>query len=94
MLSLNIAHLHEQGEDLIIAPLDGTFGNKTSMQKNAAIAAIQRAAIRAGLKGEVVVAWEDNSGRMRFIGPRPWHPFLQEIDMRWIEANINRQLFW
>jgi hypothetical protein len=94
MLTVGVAHVREQGHDMIIVPLDASFGERTTTQQNAAIAAIRRAAASAGMQGTIVIFWEDASGRMNFLGPLPSSPFLQEIDMRWIAANINRQLIW
>lgn len=93
MTTLKVAHIREQGQDMIIAPLSNSFDHKTPTQQTAAVAEIQRAANSAGLRGTVVVAWE-SGGRMKFIGPRPWHPFLRSLSMYHIQANLNRTLTW
>ncbi|MER8921687.1 hypothetical protein [Mesorhizobium sp. M0802] len=76
MTKLKIAHIHEQGQDMIIAPLDGSFDHKTSSQQQALIAEIQLAAGSAGLKGTVVPVWIAGSGKIKFIAPGPWHSFF------------------
>jgi hypothetical protein len=93
MTQIDVAHIHEQGQDMIIAPLDGSFDHKTSQQQQAVVAQIQIAANGAGLKGTAAVVWP--SGRsMKFIAPQPWHPFFRSIDMRWVMANVNHSLTW
>ena len=93
MTQIDVAHIREQGQDMIIAPLDGSFDHKTSQQQQAAVAEIQRAATGAGLRGTVAVVWP-SGGNMKFIAPRPWHPFFRSIDIRWVMANLNRSLSW
>lgn len=94
MPSLKIAHIREQGQDMIIAPLDGSFGRKPSADQHDAIEDIQRAARSAGLRGTVVPVWDGSGGRFTFIAPQQWHPFFRSIDMRWVHANVNRTLTW
>ncbi|MFK3663917.1 hypothetical protein ACI2JN_01485 [Ochrobactrum teleogrylli] len=93
MTSLKIAHIREQGQDMIIAPLAGSFEHKTAAEQSAAVNEIQVAARSAGLRGTVVVFWP-SGGRMKFIGPRPWHTFLRSLSMQHIQMNLNRTLSW
>lgn len=87
----DIAHIREQGQDIIIIPLDSSFNNKTLTQKNQIIFALQMCASSAGLEGRVVVMWF-NKGSTMFIAPPEWHPFFNSIDMVWVARNINRSL--
>jgi hypothetical protein len=88
-----VAHLHEQGQDMIIVPLASSFGSKTQQDQLAFVAEFQRRAVGAGLRGRVVPVWQ-TSGRMSFIAPPQWHPFFQSIGMNQIAANINREISW
>lgn len=91
MAQYRIAHLHEQGQDMIIVPLDSNYGSKPSSEQEEIIDGLQMYARSAGLAGTVVPVW--NSGRqMMFIAPRQWHPFFQSIDMNFVARNINRTL--
>jgi hypothetical protein len=90
----DIAHIREQGIDLIIVPLESTFGTRTASDQQAAIAELQSRARSAGLAGTVVPVWDTGGGRMAFIAPRNWHPFFRGIDLHFVAANINRQLYW
>lgn len=94
MPTLQVAHLHEQGQDMIIAPLDSDFGSKTQGDQAAVIGEIQLRARGAGLAGKVVPVWDDGGGRMAFIAPKPWHPFFQGLDMPMVWANVNKELSW
>ena len=94
MPRFNVAHLHEQGQDMIIVPLESGFRYKSAQDQHDITADIQRHAGGAGLRGTVVPVWDNGGGRMAFIAPRPWHPFFQGINMRFVAANINREIFW
>ncbi|MGO9123532.1 MAG: hypothetical protein ACLP6G_01450 [Terriglobales bacterium] len=90
----DVAHVKEQGVDLIIIPLDSMFGHKTSNTQQEIIAELQVRAHAAGLAGAVVPIWDSGGGRMAFMAPSQWHSFFSSIDFRWVAANINRELFW
>jgi hypothetical protein len=94
MPGLKIAHMRQQGIDLIVAPLTQEFGHKTSGAQQAIIEEIQIRSRAAGLAGTVVPVWDSGNGRMAFIAPRNWHPFFQSLDLRIVFSNINRELSW
>lgn len=94
MPSLKIAHLREQGQDMIIAPLERSFGTLTNDEQQATIAELQARANAAGLAGIVVPVWDHGGGRMSFIAPPPWHPFFRSITLQFVFANLNRELSW
>jgi len=94
MPRFKVAHVREQNVDLIIIPLDSTFGNKTSRDQNETIGELQIRSRAAGLAGTVVPVWDSGGGRMAFIAPQQWHPFFSSITFQWIAANINRELSW
>ncbi|APR51913.1 hypothetical protein CA223_07275 [Sphingomonas koreensis] len=93
MPSFDVAHIREQGQDMLLFPLDHSFEHKTSTEQNALVNELQLRANRAGLAGKAVGVWQ--CGRQtRFLGPVPWHGFLQSIDMRFVLSNVNRELSW
>jgi len=94
MPRFKVAHLHEQGQDMIIVPLDTNFGHQPSSSQHGAIDDIQRHARGAGLKGTVVPVWDNGGGRMAFIAPRAWHSFFTSINLYFVAANINREIYW
>jgi len=93
MPRFEVAHLREQGQDMVIVPLTSAFGSNSSDDQRAIITDLQAHSLDAGLKGTVVPVWE-SAGRMNFIAPRPWHPFFESLSMRFITANLNRVLSW
>ena len=93
MPKFKVAHLHEQGQDMIIIPLDSNFGSKSDQEQRQIISELQARSLAAGLRGTVVPVWE-SGGRMSFIAPRPWHPFFQSISLQRVWANINKEISW
>lgn len=94
MPRFKVAHIKEQNVDLIIIPLDETFGNKNSQDQHGIIQELQARATAAGLAGTVVPVWDSGGGRMAFIAPPNWHPFFGGLDLAWVATNINREIYW
>lgn len=88
-----IAHIHEQGVDLIIIPLDASFGAMTISEQHEEMDEFQFRARSAGLAGTVVPVWREK-GRMMFIAPTNWHLFLSSLSPEFVQMNLNRELFW
>jgi hypothetical protein len=89
-----VAYVRKQGQDMIIVPLNSSFGRKISQDQHAIIADLQVHARSAGLGGTVIPVWDNGGGRMAFLAPHPWHPFFQSIDLRFVSMKINRELYW
>ena len=94
MPRFDVAHLREQGQDMVIIPLESSFGNKTSQDQQAIIGDLQIHSRLAGLAGIVVPVWDGGGGRMAFIAPRQWHPFFSNISLQFVFANINKYISW
>jgi hypothetical protein len=92
MPNFDVAHIREQGNDLIIVPLSSTFGALSASEQQKQIEALQRCATSAGLAGRVVPVWDAGGGRMGFLAPRNWHPFFAGMSLSFVAANINRRL--
>jgi hypothetical protein len=58
MASYKIAHLREQGVDLIIVPLDNSLGLKSSSEQHQTINLLQACAQSVGLAGTIVPVWQ------------------------------------
>lgn len=91
MAEFRIAHLREQGQQMIIIPLDSQFEHKSSAAQHDTIEALQACASNAGLAGTVVVAWQAGN-RVKFIAPQPWHPFFRSLTWNDILRNLNKVL--
>ena len=91
MSEYKIAHIKEQGVNLIIIPLESSFGSKSEDDQNDIIAALQNCAAAADLAGTVIPVWRSGSSH-RFIGPPNWHPFLKSFTWNAIMRSINKRL--
>jgi hypothetical protein len=92
MPTYDIAHIREQGVDLIIIPLQASFGSKSRSAQNEVQSYLQECATSAGLAGTVVPVWDASGGRMGFLAPPNWHSFFRSINLTFVSANINRKL--
>lgn len=91
MTTMKIAHIREQGVDLIIVPLQSSFGMRSSGEQSEIVSSIQLCARAAGLAGTVIPVWCEDSGH-RFIAPRNWHAFFQSLSWNDIVASLNKEL--
>ena len=93
MPHFKVAHLHQQGQDIVIVPLESDFGMRTEADQQAIIAELQAHSMGAGLRGTVVPVWLSGN-RLMFIAPQPWHPFFRSLDMHRVMASVNKELSW
>ncbi|HBJ68355.1 MAG TPA: hypothetical protein DDZ09_09030 [Alcaligenes faecalis] len=91
MAQYKIAHLRQQGQDMIIIPLESSFGAKPSSDQEEIIQSLQACARSAGLAGTVVPVWRTGS-RHGFIAPPPWHPFFKSLSWNDIVRSLNKVL--
>ncbi len=92
MERFKISHIRQQGIDLIIVPVNSSFGYTNHIDQSRITQALQSAAMRAGLVGTVVPVWDAGSGRMGFLAPFAWHPFFRSINLEFVARNMNREL--
>lgn len=78
---------------MVIVPLDSAFGRSSRNDQMAATEDLQLHARGAGLAGTVVPVWDAGGGRMAFLAPHSWDPFFQSIDLGFVLANINREIY-
>ncbi|MEK9285441.1 MULTISPECIES: hypothetical protein [unclassified Bradyrhizobium] len=94
MPTLKLAHIREQGQDMIIFPLDQRFGRLPDGEKQQELHALEMRAHDAGLGGHAVAVWDAGGGRMGFLGPSQWHSFLRSISLRQVISSLNREISW
>src|SRR3981081_504542 len=92
MPTFQVAYLRRDGNDIIIVPVDRSFGKRSPGEQARIQEAFQRSAAAADIPGVVVPVWEDATGRMAFRAPPPWHEFLESIDMVYVATALNRTL--
>jgi hypothetical protein len=94
MPTYKVAHIHEQGQDMIIFLLDPAFGWMTESDQRAELSSLGFRANAAGLRGDAAVVWDAGAGRMGFMGPNPWHPYLASISLQFVWGNVNQEISW
>jgi|ERR1051325_4890256 len=94
MPTFQVAHLQHGGQDVIIVPVDRSFGKRSPTEQARIQDAFQRSAHASNIPGVVVPVWEDPSGKrgMAFRAPPAWHEFLKSIDMVYVATALNRKL--
>lgn len=93
MPSFKVAHVQEQGQNMLLFPLDRSFGHKTPDQQRAIVDELEDRAHVAGLAGRAAVFWECN-GRTYSLGPQQWRNFLRSISIRRVIASVNKSISW
>jgi hypothetical protein len=94
MPSYRVAHVKEQGVNLIIIPLESRFGSLNSADQNEQKRELQIRANAAGLAGTVVPVWDAGRGRMGFLAPNGFHPFFKSINLARVHQSINKEISW
>lgn len=92
MERFKVAHIREQGQDIIIISVASSFGFKSNTEQNQLRAALQVCASTAGLAGMVVPVWDTGGGRMGFLAPAQWRSYFSGMTLSFVAININREL--
>jgi hypothetical protein len=92
METFQVARLEIQDVQLVIVLLAAGFDSKSEKEKLDCYAALERCAERDGLAGTVVVLWQDQSNRTRFIAPPEQHPFFQIMKYEQMLAQVSGTL--
>jgi hypothetical protein len=94
MECFRVAHLRQNGAELLIVPIDRAFGNLPTAEKRKVILHLQLLAAKSGLAGVVIPVWDSGHGKMGFVAPEPWHAFFNSINMRHVAAGLNCEIWW
>lgn len=92
MPTFQVAHLRHGDQDMVIVPVDRTFGKRSPTEQARIQEAFQRSASAANLPGVVVLVWEDSRGKMAHRAPPTLNDFLKSIDMVYVATALNRTL--
>ena len=74
-----------------ILGLDDNFEYKSDNEQFEIVDSLQAYARSAGLAGTVVPVWL-HGRQMKFIAPRPWHPFFKSLTWNSVLQNLNKEL--
>jgi hypothetical protein len=94
MPTFEVAHIKEQGMNLIIVPLASTFGRLSSTEENARTRQLQIRANAAGLAGTVVTVWDGGDNRMGFLALTGFCPFFSGLSLSQVQQSINKKISW
>jgi hypothetical protein len=89
-----VAHVKDQGVDLIIIPLESRFGALGNSEQNAQRGELQMRANAAGLAGTVVPVWDAGGNRMGFLAPSGYNPFFSSLALYQVQRSINKEISW
>ncbi|HEY1953668.1 MAG TPA: hypothetical protein VGG76_12765 [Gemmatimonadaceae bacterium] len=92
MPTFQVASLRREGRDVIIVPVDRSFGKRSPSEQARIQEAFQRSATASNIPGIVVPVWEEATGRMAFRAPPAWHEFFKSIDMVYVATALNHSL--
>lgn len=93
MPSFDVAYVREQGQNMLLFPLNRSFAHKSSAEQHSILQELEERAHGAGLAGRAVAVWE-SGGRTYTIGPKLWAGFLRSLSMRAVLASVNRKISW
>jgi len=92
MEEFKVAHIQEQGQDMVIVLVNSSFGRKADTDQADITAWLQECASCAGLAGVAVPVWDAGQGRMGFRAPNSWHPFFMSVNLGQIAKSVNKTL--
>jgi hypothetical protein len=88
-----IAHIREQGQEILLFALNQSFGHQSEKDQLAALDEFSRRCRGANLRGSVAILWPAGA-QTRFIGPQNWHHYLGSINLAYAISRRNRWISW
>jgi hypothetical protein len=87
-----IANLNLLDVNVILVFPDHNLESKSNEELQDFYWKLQRAATDSDLPGNIVLVWQDQSGRTKFVAPPPQHAFFRAIKYEQLRAQINGSL--
>lgn len=88
MYKTRLAIFSHQGQEIIVVPLDCSFEGRPAWQRRTALDELQVSAVKAGLCAPVAAVWRVG-GKLRFVAPPEWHPFLSTLTWNTIISKLS-----
>ena len=92
MQTFDVAHINEQGQDIIFVLLARKVAQYTPDEKERIRLALTECARSAGLAGTIVLVCNDHNGDCQFWAEQRLRAFLQSITYELIVRNVNKRL--
>ncbi len=86
-----VAHTRHRDANMVIVKIHPRFFDASLNQQERWYTDIQSCVRSVKLAGTVVIA-NDANNRFRYYGPKSWHNFLSTIDMKWVNARVNKEM--
>ena len=93
MPTFKLAHIREQGQNMLLFPLSNSFSQKSSNEQHSILAELEDRAHGAGLAGRAAIFWE-SGGRTHSLGPKPWANFLRGLSLHAVLRSVNKSISW
>jgi len=91
MPSYDIAHIREQGQDIIIVFMSPAFSSLGNTAQNEQQTLLQACAADANLAGTVVPVWKAGS-TFGFLAPSPWQSYFRNSTWDDLCLTVNKKL--
>jgi hypothetical protein len=88
-ITYDVAHIRRQDVNMVFVKISPNFFNSDPPIQAKWYTGVQQCVRASKLAGEAVVVSNFN-GRFMFYGPKDWKPLLQTIDMKWVNARVNK----
>jgi hypothetical protein len=87
-----IATLNVQDVNVILVFPDGSLEARSQNERQQLYSALQSSAASANLAGNIVLIWQERSGRTKFIAPPAQHAFFRIMKYDQLRAQIDATL--
>lgn len=91
MFKTRIAIFNEQGQELIVVPLDSSFEDRLPSQRLETLRTLQNSAIKVGLKAPMALVWRIGN-KLYFMAPKQCHSLLKTLKWNTIVSSLNTVL--
>jgi hypothetical protein len=91
MPKYKVAQLSYEGENVILVPMDRSFGKRPQEQKDQELSKLQAAADATGLNGKLVIIW-DAAGSVAAFGPDKLKGYAESLRWTSLRTKMNCDL--
>ena len=91
MAKYRVAQLTHEGENVILVPVDRSFGKRAQEHREQELVKLRAAAASTGLNGTVVIIW-DSAGSVAAFGPDKWKNFAENLRWTSLRTKMNSDL--
>jgi hypothetical protein len=90
-ITYDVAHVRHQDVNMVFVKISPNFFNSDAPVQAKWYTAVQSCMRGSKLAGEAVAVSNFNN-RFMYYGPKSWKPFLSTVDMKWVNARVNKKV--